>query len=276
MTEMPNHRTAVGWMLLWAVALALMVGTVACSRSGAPAATVTSTPNQPQAAASPSGAPARPTTTPTVGRSPTPAPPTATFTPAPTRTSTPVPPLLERLPTESGQEFTLTLTNAELSELIELATKDAKDPEVYWPEAEIHPDEIVVKARLVATGRALVIDATITGDLVLQSGIPLFALADMETYILCYFCFAVVDGEPTLLITPSPPEAGDELGRSFDPNEYSQIGGGAHWYAMAEGMVNNALWYVDASRPARVSLGDFTITEVTQEEGLLILKGRTK
>ncbi len=271
---MPARRNAVGCVLLCAIALALVVGAASCSKSSAPPATATSAPGGPQAAAARSSTPAPPTATPTLGHSPTPMPPTATFTPAPTRTSTPVPPLLERLPTESGQEFALTLTNAELSELIKLATRDAKDPEVYWPEAEIHPDEIVVKARMVATGRALVIDATITGNLILKSGIPRFELSDMQTSILCYFCFAVVNGEPTLLITPSPPEPGDELGRSFDPNEYAQIGGGANWYAMAEGMVNNALWYVDPSRPARVSLGDFTITEVTQEEGLLILKGR--
>ncbi len=168
------------------------------------------------------------------------------------------------------------MTDAELSELIALATKDAKDPEIYWPEAHIHPDDIVINARLVATGRALVIDAEVRGNIVLKSGIPRFQLNDMKTWILCYLCFEVINGEPRLRITPAPTAPGDMPREPLDPKSFAEIGGGANWYAMAEGMVNNALWYVDPSRPKTVNLGAFTITEVKQEDGLLTLRGRTQ
>lgn len=183
---------------------------------------------------------------------------------------------MERLPTGKNQEFVLTLTDAELSELVAMATKDAKDPEVYWPQAHIHPDEIVITARLVATGRALVIDAEVHGNIVLKSGIPRYQLSDMKTWILCYFCFEVVNGEPRLRITPGPTSAGEPPRDLLDLSTTAELGGGANWYAMAEGMVNNSLWYVDPARPTRVSLGDFIITDLKQEEGLLTLWGRTK
>lgn len=220
--------------------------------------------------------PLAPTATFTPIPSPTPPPPTNTPIPAPTATSTPVLPLLARLPTGKNQEFTLTLTDAELSELIALATRDAKDPEIYWPEAHIHPDEIVINARLVATGRALVIDAEVHGQLVLKSGVPRFLLSDMKTWILCYFCFEVINGEPRLRITPAPPGSGEPPRDLLDPDMIAQLGGGANWYAMAEGMVNNALWYVDPARPSYVNMGDFVITKTEQKEGLLTIWGRTK
>jgi len=201
------------------------------------------------------------------------APPTPTFTPAPTATSTFVPPLLDRLPTGSNQEFTLALTDQDLTDLIALGTKDSIDPEIFWPEAKIHKDSILITARMVSTGRMLVIEAEVRGNLVLQSGIPRFKLSDLKTYILCYMCVEVINGEPRMRITPGPrnPEAAQ-----IDPKDVGQIGGTQDWYAMSEGMVNNALWYVDPARPTRVALGGFVITEFKQEEGLLTLKGRTK
>lgn len=264
-------RTLPTLVLLGLVGLSLVAG--ACGRQAKPVPALTAT--SPRAVMTTAPLPtSAPTSTP--APSPTPAPPTATFTAAPTPTSTPVLSLLERLPTGKNQEFVLTLTDADLSELIALATKDAIDPEIYWPEAYIHPDEIVIKARLVATGRALVIDAEVHGNIVLKSGMPRYQLTDMKTWILCYFCFEVVNGEPRLRITPVPTGAGEPPRDLLDPSTIAQIGGGANWYAMAEGMVNNALWYVDPARPKTVSLGDFVITEFKQEEGLLTLRGRTK
>ncbi len=253
------------------VALALSLVLAGCGRPTAP--TPTQAPSASQAAAATRPAP---TATVTLAPSPTPAPPTPTFTAAPSPTSTPVLSLMERLPTGKNREFVLTLTDAELSELVAMATKGAKDPEVYWPEAHIHPDEIVVTARLVATARALVIDAEVHGNIVLKSGIPRYQLSEMKTWILCYFCFEVIDGEPRLRITPGPTSAGEPPRDLLDPSALAQIGGGANWYAMAEGMVNNALWYVDPARPTSVSLGDFVITEFKQEEGRLTLRGHTK
>lgn len=217
-----------------------------------------------------------PTATATLAPSPTPLPPTPTFTAMPTPTNTPVLGLLERLPTGKNQDFTLTLTDADLSQLIALATKDAKDPEIYWPEAHIHPDEIIITARLVATARAMVIDAEVHGNIVLRSGIPRYQLTNMKTWILCYLCFEVINGEPRLRITPGPTSAGESPRDPLDPSAMAQIGGGPNWYAMAEGMVNNALWYVDPARPKSVSLGGFVVTEVKQEKGLLTIQGRTK
>lgn len=261
--------------LLAAALLLLALGLALGACSHAPAPTVAPTASAPPPAATTRPAPT-PAPTHTPAPSPTPPPPTPTFTPAPTPTSTPVLSLLERLPTGKNQEFTLALTDEDLSQLIALATKDSVDPEIYWPEAHIHPDEIVVSARLVATGRALVIDAEVHGNIVLKAGIPRFQLRDMKTWILCYFCFEVVNGEPRLRITPAPTTAGESPRDLLDPSTLAQIGGGANWYAMAEGMVNNALWYVDPARPSTVGPGDFVITEFTQAEGLLTLRGRTK
>ncbi len=262
-------RPLAAAVLTGLIAVALTFG--ACGRPAAPTPTSAPTAAPPVATTRPA-----PTATATLAPSPTPAPPTPTFTVAPTPTSTPVLSLLERLPTGKNQDFVLTLTDADLSELVALATKDSVDPEIYWPEAHIHPDEIVINARLVATGRALVIDAEVHGNIVLQSGIPRYKLSDMKTWILCYFCFEVVNGEPRLRITPAPTSAGEAPRDLLDPSTIAQIGGGANWYAMAEGMVNNALWYVDPARPKSVNLGDFVITEFKQEEGLLTLRGRTK
>jgi hypothetical protein len=183
---------------------------------------------------------------------------------------------MERLPTQKDQDFTLTLTDAELSELIAMGTKDKFDPEVYWPAAKIHRDEIIVTARLVSTARALVIDAEVRGHLVLESGLPRFQLGDLKTWILCYLCFEVINGEPRLRITPGPTAPGDEPRDLLSPSDYAQIGGGANWNAMAEGMVNNALYFVDPARPTRIGLEGFIITDVKQEEGLLTLVGRTR
>ena len=256
-------------------ALALCVIACGCARPSvsSPQATLGVSPTAAPMRLSPSpSATSTPAPTPT----PAPAPPTATPTAIPTPTSTPVLTLLERLPTGKNQEFVLTLTDAELSELIALATKNAKDPEIYWPEAHIHPDEIIVNARLVATARALVIDAEVRGNLVLQSGIPRFRLSDMKTWILCYLCFEVINGEPRLRITPAPTSPGGPPRDLLDPSSAAELHGGPNWEAMAEGMVNNALWYVDPSRPKSVSLGGFIITEVKQEEGRLTLRGRTE
>jgi len=269
-----NARNSTGkGAALLAVILIVGVLLAGCGKAATPKATlpVQAVTKAPPTATRPPAHSPTPAPPPTATL--TPAPPTPTFTPAPTATNTPVPPLLDRLPTGSNQEFTLTLTDQDLSELIALGTKDSVDPEIFWPEAKIHKDYILVTARMVATARALVIEAEVRGNLILQSGIPRFRMSDLKTYILCYFCFDVVNGEPRLRITPGPRST---AAMEIAPEEYGQLGGGADPYAMAEGMVNNALWYVDPARPAKVSLGGFVITEFKQEEGLLTLKGRTK
>jgi hypothetical protein len=217
------------WVVPFAAAFALVLLMAACSksaeRSAGPTALTVVTMTRPA-----TYTPSPPTATYTRAPSPTLAPPTATLTPALTPTLTPVLTLLDRLPTQKNQDFTLTLTNADLSQR----------------------------------------------NLVLKSGVPRFALNNMKTSILCYFCFEVVNGEPRLRITPGLTTPGDAPRDLLSPTDLAQIGGGANWSAMAEGMVNNALWYVNPDRPQNAGLSGFVITEVMQQEGLLVLAGRTQ